>query len=196
MLDLQPVLQSNQTQNPYYYFLEAPIRQWDQYKKEVVDFAVTTFKRDFDPSFGYNVMLAPEKFPLIDKLYDDFVQICHRNFTNLQLAPRNKKVMWAYVQNKERFNSVWHNHKHSTTINAVWYPSIPDPTGTLAIRDGEGVSNMPVKEGYIYFWPYWMDHKPNPQLHSNEYRVSINIELLAVTRPIVTHNGASTGVMW
>ena len=53
-------------------------------------------------------------------------------------------------------------------------------------------TELPIKEGYIYFWPHWLDHKPNPQKNSNEWRVSINLELLTTSRPIVKN----TNCMW
>jgi len=183
MIELRPLLSDNISSNSYGFFLGARIPEWDTYKNDIVEFAVKTFKKDYNPTNGYNVLLDPNKLNIINTIYDDFLKICFHNFNNINVLPRNKKVMWAYVQNKERYNSVWHNHKNTTTINAVWYPSVPDESGTLAIRDGEGIGNIPVKEGWIYFWPYWMDHKPNPQKHSMDWRVSINIELISDTRP-------------
>jgi len=182
---LKPVLYDNNINNQSYnYFFQYEIKEWDQYKDEVSQFAIETFQKNYNPTFGYNVLLDPKLNPTIATIYNDFLTICKRNFDNLQIVPNNKAVCWAYVQNKEKFNSVWHNHKRTASINAVWYPKVPDPTGTLSIRDGEGVTDIAVQEGYIYFWPYWMDHKPNAQKNSNDWRVSVNIELFTSTRPV------------
>ena len=194
MLYLEPTLRNNLNNNsPYLYFLKARIPQWDAYKEEVTRFSIDTFKKNYNPQLGYNVEL---KSSLVSTIYNDFLNICGLNFDNVIIHQKNKQTMWAYVQNCEIGNSIWHNHKNSTTINAVWYPSVPDKTGTLSIRDGAGETEIEVEEGYIYFWPYWMDHKPNLQKHSKDWRVSINIELLTTTRPMVKINNQKTNVMW
>lgn len=190
---LTPVLHDNKNPNSSYnYFMQYEIKEWDQYKEEVSTFAIDSFQKNYDPNFGYNVLLDPRLNTTISKIYNDFLKICEMSFDNLQVSPNNKSVCWAYVQNKEKFNSVWHNHKRTTSVNAVWYPKVPDSTGTLSIRDGEGVTEIQIREGFVYFWPYWLDHKPNPQKHSNDWRVSINIELLTLSRPILKN----TNTLW
>ena len=168
----------------YGYFLYTEATEINQYKQEIAEYAIKTFQSDFDLQFGYNVRLDPHKFPLIKEIYAYFFKMCVNNFDNVIVDQRNREIAWTYVQNKETSSNVWHNHKRTTTINAVWYPKIPDPTGTLAIREGEAVDEIQVKEGFIYFFPYWLDHKPMPQKNSDDWRVSINLELLTVTRPL------------
>ena len=40
---------------------------------------------------------------------------------------------WIYVQNNQYYNSVWHNHVTTSTINAVYYINPPEVGGELEL---------------------------------------------------------------
>jgi len=171
--------------NPYLFSLHLPQMQQDE--RIITKHAVDQFNQKMDNSKGYNVHL--DKTPELSRLWRVFIGICNTYFTNLTLKENDVKYseVWAYVQNKERYSSIWHNHITSASINAVYYPNVPDPTGTLSIILNSGEeAEVPIKQGYIYLFPGWLIHKPNPQKNSYEPRVSINLELLTTTRPIIS----------
>ena len=189
---LKPILDSNVAGQGYYYLLASPIPQWDKYKEEITQLSIEKHLENYDPDFGFNVRLHKNAHPIIPVLYKEFEELCRFNFDNIAIDPRNPGDLWAYVQNKEHYNSVWHNHKRTATINAVWYPKLPDSSAKLEVRDGEGTIPLNIQEGFIYVFPYWMDHRPLPNKTVNDWRVSINIELLTNTR--VIHK--ESRVMW
>lgn len=56
MIELRPLLSDNMSSNSYGFFLGARIPEWDTYKNDIVEFAVKTFKKDYNPTKGYNVL--------------------------------------------------------------------------------------------------------------------------------------------
>jgi hypothetical protein len=147
--------------------------------------AIEQFKKPKEGSGGFNINLNSS--PETKKLFFLFEDICKKLFNNItsqKLKPGN--IVSAYVQNKDKYDSVWHNHVNHCTVNGVYYSSVPDNTGTLSIIDGGGIEKeILVEENYIYLFPGWMLHKPNPQKNSLQYRVSLNLEWLCFTRPIL-----------
>ena len=98
--------------------------------------------------------------------------------------------MWSYVSTKDYYQNKWHSHVRTCTINAVYYATVPDPTGTLSIKhewEDEEIIIQPQERTMILF-PGWTQHKPNPPKYSNEYRVAINMGYFCVTRPLLNIN--------
>lgn len=133
-------------------------------------------------SNGYNVKL--DTTPELQTLWRIFTRVSDQLFCNLEVIEDEKfGEAWAYVQNSERNYSIWHNHLYTSSINGVYYSNVPDPTGTLSLGHLQKEYILEPKQGTLYIWPGWMNHKPNPQENSLEPRVSINVELLTSTRP-------------
>jgi hypothetical protein len=141
---------------------------------------------------GYNVKL--ERIPELQKLWDIFEEYCIREFSNVAILKTDRyRDCWAYIQNSDQGFSVWHTHVFTATINAVYYANLPDKSATLSIINNDGEEKeVFIKENYLYLFPGWMLHKPNEQKMSKKPRISINLELLTLTRPI--HD--STNIMW
>ena len=98
---------------------------------------------------------------------------------------------WIYVQNKERFNSVWHTHVNTSSVNAVFYIDPPKKGGGLNLRlNGKEVVIYPAVNK-LYMFPYWMEHRPLPQ-DDDDWRISVNIEYFCAQRPVVKE----TGTIW
>ena len=169
------------------FLLETTIVSFDQQnRREIAEYAVDQFnEKDTPGRGGYNVHL--DKTPDLDKLWRIFMRLCDTYFTNLDVIYDDKySEAWAYVQNKERYSSVWHSHISSASINAVYYASVPDSTGTLSLLFPDGQEyELDAVEGNMIIFPGWLIHKPNPQKNSMIPRVSINIELLTSSRPIL-----------
>jgi|TARA_X000000950_G_scaffold80626_1_gene101381 hypothetical protein len=170
------------------YLFEIPLPQLKDCERIITKHAVDQFnlKESKSAGRGYNVHL--DNIPELDKLWRIFVRLCDSSFYNL--SPVNEDVKegecWAYVQNKDRNVSQWHSHVTTASINGVYYPNVPDYTGTLSVLTSFAEEKeVQVKQGHLYLFPGWMIHKPNPQMFSEEPRVSINVELLTYTRPIL-----------
>ena len=123
------------------------------------------------------------------KLNNLFVNTCHSLFDGLVMEkPKYREFSdgCAYVSNKSRYDSLWHQHLLTSTINGVYYARVPDDMGSLSIIDPEDAMEKKIipLEKHLYLLPGWMLHKPNPPT-SEEFRVSINIEYLSLKRPIL-----------
>ena len=129
----------------------------------------------------------------IKNLYNIFKNVCHKFFSNL---PENcmsmnpsKSLGCAYVSYGYKiYDSYWHNHFYRASVNGVYYASVPDSDGTLSllVENGEEVEIKPF-EKHLFLMPGWLSHKPNP-CKSEEPRISINMEFLSNTRPILNPN--------
>lgn len=181
---------------PYLFRVEVP--QLKDKEREIAEKAVRTFNSDFNVENGYNVQLTPDEN--LEQLWQIFTDVCNKTFDNISpIENKTYAQFWAYVQNSERYTSVWHNHIKTASINAVYYPWVPDETGNLSvITNGGEVIEIPVIQGTMLIFPGWLIHRPNPQLTSKEPRVSINIELLTDSRPsLKAHYGSELQkVMW
>jgi hypothetical protein len=98
---------------------------------------------------------------------------------------------WIYVQNNQYYNSVWHNHVTTSTINAVYYINPPEVGGELELTMNAQSYKFKPQINYLYLFPYWMEHRPVVQ-ESPDWRISVNIEYLCEQRAIVKE----TGILW
>ena len=81
-------------------------------------------------------------FPILDdnqffsELYDKFVIKSTELFGEFTLASDNSSTCWASRYNKKmgkRQDSWWHNHAHTSTINAIYYLDIFNYINVLVI---------------------------------------------------------------
>lgn len=182
------------TNNSFPYIFKENIKELRERERPISEYAVETFNNTYNPAAGYNVRL--EETPDLIKLWGIFDSILSSRFENLEVLPNDRyKSCWTYVQNNERYESKWHSHIKTASINAVYYPSIPDTTGTLSILTLSGdEAEVELNQGDLVVFPGWLIHKPNPQKHSRLPRVSINLELLTSTRPVFLCNNEK--VLW
>jgi len=119
----------------------------------------------------------------LKKLYNNYLLFCFKFFGNFNLSERNNTTCWAYCSNEKDFNSCWHNHERSSTINAVYYINIPKNSGgPLYFKIPKDDDNF---EMFSYFpknydlviFPDYLEHRPMPS-SSLEYRTSINMEII------------------
>ena len=84
---------------------------------------------------GYNAEFYHKDYTPI--IAEKFLQVVHEYFDVGELLKPIKT--WAYVQNKDRFDSVWHHHITTSSVNAVFYIDPPQKGGELelCIRGGE-----------------------------------------------------------
>ena len=134
---------------------------------------------------GYNTLYDDEEYTKI--ISEAFEKVIHENF---EVSEKLKPIQtWIYCQNDEHFNCVWHNHANTSTINAVFYidpPQALEGGGIQHLFEGENCITNP-ENNKIYMFPYWMDHRPMPQL-SEEWRVCVNLEYFCKERPVWKEN--------
>lgn len=176
-----------------HYLLVIPF-DFQELNKIHKSYMIQKFKRDRleGPSYdlqkkGYNTLYDDEAYTSI--ISKAFTAIVKENFiVSSQLAPIKT---WIYVQNKENWSSVWHTHVSTSTVNAVFYINPPEKGGGLSLRLNGVETTIQPKPNYLYVFPYWMEHKPNPQ-EDEDWRISVNIEYVCSQRAIVKE----TGVVW
>ena len=153
--------------------------------KEIVlrEFAAWTAPKD---QFSFPIRSPDAAF---GRLYDGFMSACVDGFDLFTLHPASTRQCFAYVQNNVRGASVWHDHLTTSTINGVYYLSVPDSTGQLWFMFREHVLTTTPQEGWLYLFPRWLMHKPVAQA-SPFYRISLNVELISNECPILRDGGA------
>lgn len=148
---------------------------------------IRTYNQNINRNSGYNVLYDDAEFTSV--IRERFTALLMDHFDNLDGSVGNT---WAYVQNHVQHSNYWHNHKNTSTINAVFYWNIPSSGGGLEIcvPEGEQITTHVVypEMDTILVFPYWLYHRPQIQ-QSGETRISINIEYFSRTRPTHKHTG-------
>jgi hypothetical protein len=117
------------------------------------------------------------------KLYQYFFNTVNELFGPLKLSDRHKTWCWANVYNCNDFKTNMHDHKHASSINAVYYLKIPADIGLneggLNIKVSDSVINFLPEEGDLIIMPSNVLHEP--QSHSSaQFRIAINMEICTV----------------
>ena len=128
-------------------------------------------------------------FPIIDttgafdRLYSEFFSIAAEEFGPLELDPRSIRTCWGYVTNKDFYKGGIHHHLRSSTINGVYYLSVPS---TETAREGsisfyndahQEIYNIKPKAGDLVIFPNYLHHQPH-QSRTEEYRIAVNMEII------------------
>tara|TARA_A100001201_G_scaffold16528_1_gene19531 strand:+ start:382 stop:981 length:600 start_codon:yes stop_codon:yes gene_type:complete len=108
-------------------------------------------------------------------LYLKFFHFCYEIFDGFEISVKNKNTPWCYRSNKFDYESVWHSHFFSSTINGVYYYSI-DNDGIYFEKDGEIIYYLPEQNELLIF-PNYLNHKPEVAT-SEKLRYSINMEIV------------------
>jgi hypothetical protein len=140
------------------------------------------------PADGHNFAIC-SRLPFFASLYAAFLAACEEVFAPFTLRTNNAAACWAYVQNRERFASVWHDHTRTCSINGVYYLAVPDPAGAIRFKIGRDEWELEPREGSLYLFPRWLVHRPMPQT-ADAWRISINVEVLTNEQP-TTRSGRS-----
>lgn len=131
---------------------------------------------------GYTFHIK-DKHDDFKKLYQYFFNTVSGLFGTLNLSVRHKTWCWANVYNCNNFKTNMHDHKHSSSINAVYYLKIPTDIapneGGLDIKIGDTVINFLPEEGDLIIMPSDVLHEP--QSHSSDqFRIAINMEICTI----------------
>lgn len=124
------------------------------------------------------------------KLYIYFFDTVKSVFGPFDIAAKHKTWCWANVYNKDNFKTNLHNHKRTSSINAIYYLKIPkdigDKEGGLVLQNEmqESITFLPNQEDLLIM-PNYMYHEPQPH-SSQDYRISINMEI-CINQPIAAY---------
>ena len=124
---------------------------------------------------SYNFPISQDITSFFYNLYDKFFILSKELFGNFTTTEKNITTCWVYRSNKNDFNSVWHDHSCTSTINGVYYYQI-DNNGIIFKSDGKTRSYLPEQEELIIF-PNDLIHKPEITTSTN-WRYSVNMEIL------------------
>jgi hypothetical protein len=170
------------------WIVEAPVPELARYK----DAAAAAILQEYavwkpkPKQYSFPVQSDHEFFR---RLYDRFFLACFSYFEPFTVHQANTRQCWTYVQNSERASPVWHDHLLTSTINGVYYLSVPDPTGgQIWFNYLDRIWKVSPKEGYLYLFPRWLAHRPTPQA-SDQHRISVNVELLTNECPRARPDG-------
>ena len=117
------------------------------------------------------------------KLYQYFFDTVSKLFGPLKLSPKHKTWCWANVYNCNDFKTNMHDHKHASSVNAVYYLKIPTDIdlneGGLDIKLGNNIINFLPEDGDLIIMPSDLLHEP--QSHSSDqFRIAINMEICTI----------------
>tara|TARA_R100000008_G_scaffold21282_1_gene11186 strand:- start:155 stop:724 length:570 start_codon:yes stop_codon:yes gene_type:complete len=130
-------------------------------------------------SVNMNVPVLSE-YKVFSKLYDRFLTTSREMFGEFKLSKSNLKTCWAYRGNNidrgNRTDLWWHNHAHSSTINAVYYLQVFNDGVSFIGLDGEVFDYVP-KNNELIIFPADLVHSPQP-CTLQKYRYSVNMEIL------------------
>lgn len=140
------------------------------------------------PKDQHSFLIRSQAPPFV-QLYDSFLATCEAAFEPFSLHASSSRQCFAYVQNNMRGASVWHDHLATSTLNGVYYLSVPDAAGQLWFLFREHLLKTTPEEGWLYLFPRWLLHKPVPQ-PSPFFRISLNVELISNEYPISKADGA------
>jgi hypothetical protein len=126
---------------------------------------------------GYN-------WPIIDEnhwfslLYDKFFDFSMKKF-NFTPDEKLSRRCWCYGSTQTNYSSYWHDHKLTSTINSVYYLSIPSKT-SISFLDEQTQILFPYfpEENELIIFPNDLKHKPN-NFCGKGSRISINMEIIA-----------------
>jgi len=131
----------------------------------------------------YSYVIEEDYNFFLKKLYNEYVLTCFKIFGNIKISKKSRTICWGYCSNSDDYNSYWHDHIKSSTINAVYYINIPpNSNGPLFFRIPKNNNEYEIfsyhpKNYDLLIFPNYLEHKPIPP-SSEEYRVCINMEII------------------
>ena len=167
--------------NDYLYEVEFPYVSKMQSHKDVI---VKQHYKDIEEANGHGFLNTKYHHKgLLENLKKVFYQILHHHF---DLSPPLKEFeINSYIQTKDKFASVWHNHIHASSLAATFYLEIPKEGGEIEFCDHRygGNTILKPKLNKLYIFPSWMYHRPLPHYDEGITRICINLDYSCLERP-------------
>lgn len=129
-------------------------------------------------NLGYNYLITDGDTKFFVQLYYKFYSLCESYFSFTKAKDNIDKV-WSYSSNYEDYASIFHDHKNSCTITAVYYLNNPDKnSGDIEFLDNDrNVLTYHPNNFDLLIFPDYAVHKPNRTMSRDEWRISINMEI-------------------
>lgn len=127
-----------------------------------------------DSNFGCNYPLDQDKF--FKNLYSKLVEYSKLIFGNFHFSEKNTSQTFCYFSTENFYNEIWHSHKETSTINSVYYLSMPEKGGTIQFKYLNQIIDYLPNENDILIFPNFLEHRPMKPI-GNKPRISINMEI-------------------
>ena len=165
-----------------------PVNQNERLKinQEIED----NWKKYSESISGYNFPILDYESCFFDNLYNKFLDISKEIFGNFLISPKNKTTCWCYRSYGNTFDSIWHHHKNTSTINSVYYYQINSGDSISFLDEKNSEFKSDLSEGELLIFPNHLIHKPNPPVKDilNRYRYSINMEIITEENSVELFN--------
>ena len=158
-----------------------------QEKSSIIEL-VNESKKSLSKRSGYNFQVTGDHSGFFNRLYEKFLHASFEQFGQFTLSTENSNRVWAYYSTSTEYVSVWHDHTRTSTINSVYYLSVPGGDGGEIefILNGNIFSYKP-EENDLLIFPDYLVHRPIPSL-SEKARISINMEIKTIEKSINIFN--------
>jgi len=165
----------------YLYEVDFPYVSKMQHDKEKIIKSFWEKIGDANEKGSHNIQYFDDK--LQKNLKKIFYQILHHHF--VLSPPLNPFLIHCYVQTKDEYASVWHNHIHASSLAATFYLEIPKEGGEIEFCDHRygGNTILKPKLNKLYIFPSWMFHRPLPHYDEDVVRVCVNLDYDCLERP-------------
>ena len=126
---------------------------------------------------GYNYAIYEEQTSFFSNVKTKFITQSKNIFGNFTISARYNNTCWCYRSKGDQYDSIYHDHLDTSTINSVYYHQIckGDSISFLNSKDEELIYYPDQNELLIF--PNHVRHKPNKPV-GNRIRYSINMEIL------------------
>lgn len=140
---------------------------------------VNESKIPMDRTFNFEL----ENNEYTQKLYNKVFSYLKSKF-KFSPTPYKENTIYAYLSNKTHNDGHLHNHEGASSLNAVYYFNVPeDIGGGLNFRlssDGLGPAFIYKPKKYdLVIFPDAILHEPLKMMDSEEYRISLNFQIIA-----------------
>ena len=121
-----------------------------------------------------------------DNLYNKFLERTQEILGPLNIHwdhPKQNKFCWLYTANKSHYKGGIHQHLTSSTINGVYYFSVPhnkdydDSAISFYDNHQNEIWTYKPRELDLIIMPNYLHHQPLP-CNNDSYRFSINMEIV------------------
>lgn len=149
----------------------------EELNKQIVNDYFTAEVQSLRSKGLYNFKLDCKYKDLISNLSNIFINEVNTKL-NCNIQTQDLDV-WAYVSNKDHYDSVIHNHANTANINGVYYLNVPNARGGELEFYDEFKNQLTIIKpctNDLLIFDGKLNHRPLP-CNSDEYRIALNIEI-------------------
>lgn len=163
------------TTTQLYLLLVEEFFKWKQKKLE-----------GFANTGSYNFLVTHLDPNYFNSLYYKFVHFCLKYFGPFTLKKNNNNSVWAYLNNKNNFESTIHNHSNTAVINGVYYLNTPSEgcSNINFYNDNKELifEHQPTNNQLLVF-DGRLNHMPT-KTNTEEFRIALNMEIICSNEPL------------